>query len=594
MNMGNQNIPQIVEKLVEEFPDHVVASDEFKSINYKELNNRANQLASQIVKYIGIDTSQVALLIEHGTDQVLALLAILKAGKCCVPLDINFPGERNKTYLEDSDSVLLIANNKTINKALELASPDKIINLDEIPAKLPGKNLNMNFTPDCRSFIYYTSGSSGKPKGVIYTHNSLISSISSWQFFQNDIILNIFSCSFGIHHIPVFGALLNKANVSFFDVKNHTLSEMKAYFLQKKVSICIIVTSVFRQLLDTITDNESAKFKDLRKLITTGDPLYRNDVVKTLSKTGNDIRILNMYGSTEITAVTFCDVNSDLLHFDSIIPVGRPSENAEISIYDENGNLCREYEIGKLHISGPMVALGYWKHPELSQQFITDKNDKTIRTFITNDLGFRRKDGCIVLSGRDDTVVKVRGNTVDLSEIEKHIMENDTIRESFVFQKEFNSHNYLIAYYTTKFETHQVEFKIRKYLEENLPDFMLPDFYICLKHLPKTESGKINRKAFPEPEWPFLLKKGEDVLPENEIERSIASIFERVSGISPIRTNQNIFDLSVDSLRILVIIDEIEKYYKIKIIPENVINAPYISKIAELVMKSIQNEQADK
>lgn len=580
--------------LVEEFPDHVVAVDEFRRITYKELNNRANQLANQIVRYIGIDSCQVALLIEHGTDQVLVMLAILKAGKCCVPLDINFPAERNKTYLEDSDSVLLIANNKTLNKAFELSSSDKIINLDNIPANLPDHDLNIKFSPDCRSFIYYTSGSSGKPKGVIYTHNSLINSISSWQFSPNDIILNVFSCSFGIQHIPVFGALLNKANVSFFDVKNHSLSDMKAYFLQKKISICIIVTSVFRQLLDSISDNESEMFRDLRKLITTGDPLYRNDVVKTLSKIGNNIRILNMYGSTEVTAVTFCEVNSDLLNFDSIIPVGRPAENVTISIYGENGNICGEYEIGKLHIIGPMVALGYWKHPELSQQFITDKNDSTIRTFITNDLGFKRKDGCIVLNGRDDTVIKVRGNTVDLSEIEKHIMENDIIRESFVFQKEFNSHNYLIAYYTTKFETHQVEFKIRKYLEENLPYFMLPDFYICLKHLPKTESGKINRKAFPEPAWTTLLKIGEDVFPENEIERSIASIFERVSGISPIRTNQNIFDLSVDSLRILVIIDEIEKLYNITIIPEDVINAPYISKIAELVLKSRQNEQPDK
>ena len=586
--MEHKNIPQIVEKLAEEFPDHIVACDESRNISYKELNNKANQLATWIIKNIGMDSCQVAVLIEHGTDQVLALLAILKAGKCCVPLDINFPAERNKAHLGDSDSVLLIANNITCNKALELTSSDKIINMDEIPENLPDHNLNLKFSPDCRSFIYYTSGSSGKPKGVIYTHNSLINSISSCQFSRDDVILNVFSCSYGINHIPVFGALLKKANVSYFDLKNHSLSEMKAYFLQRKVSICIIVTSIFRQLLDTITENESAMFKNLRRLITTGDPLYRNDVIKTISKIGNNTRIINMYGSTEITAVTFCEVNKDLLHFDSVIPVGLPAENVEITIYNENGNICQDYEIGKLHIRGPMVATGYWKNPELGRQFITDINDKTIRTFITNDLGFRRKDGCIVLSGRDDTVVKVRGNTVDLSEIEKHIMENDTIREAFVFQKEFNSRHYLIAYYTTKFETYQAEFKIRKYLEENLPDFMLPDFYICLKHLPKTESGKINRKAFPEPDWLSLLKKGGNALPENEIERNIAAIFERASGISPIGTNQNIFDLSFDSLRILVIINEIEKLYKIKIIPENVIKAPYISKIAELVMKSIK------
>ena len=586
--MENKNIPLLVEKLVEEFPDHIVACDEFRKISYKELNKRANKLANQIVKNIGMDSCQVALLIEHGTDQVLALLAILKAGKCCVPLDINFPAERNKTHLEDSDSVLLIANNITFNKAQELTSSDNIINLDEIPGNLPDHNLNKKISADCRSFIYYTSGSSGKPKGVIYTHNSLINSISSCPFSRDDIILNVFSCSYGISHIPVFGALLKKANVSYFDLKNHSLSELKAYFLQMKVSICIIVTSVFRQVLDSITENESAMFKDLRKLITTGDPLYRNDVIKTISIIGSTIRIMNMYGSTEITAVTYCEVNDDLLHSDSIIPVGIPAENVEITIYGENGSICGDYEIGKLHITGPMVATGYWKNPELSGQFINDRSDKTKRTFITNDLGFRRKDGCIVLSGRDDTVVKVRGNTVDLSEIEKHIMENDTIREAFVFQKEFNSRDYLIAYYTTKFETYQVEFKIRKYLEENLPDFMLPDFYICLKNLPNTESGKIKRKAFPEPDWSLLLKKGEDALPENEIERNIAAIFERASGISPIGTNQNIFDLSFDSLRILVIINEIEKLYKIKIIPENVIKAPYISKIAELVKKSIR------
>lgn len=592
--MENQNIPQILEKLVEEFPDHIVAGDEYRSITYNELNKRANQLAAYIVKYIGKESNQISMLIEHGIDQVLAILAILKAGKCYIPLDINFPPERNKIYLDDSDSVLIIANNNTYNKALELTSSVRIINLDEIPENLPDHNLTLSFSPDCRAVIYYTSGSSGKPKGVVHTHNSLIFSISSWPLSQNDIILNVFSCSFTIHHIPVFGALLNKATVEFFDIKKHSLSAMKAYFTERKISICIIVTSVFRQFLDTLPGCEPGIFKNLKNLITTGDPLYRNDVLKIFNIISNDLRIINMYGSTETLAVTYCEVNKDTILTDTIIPVGHPPEYVEISIYGENGRICKEYEIGKLHVKSPQVASGYWKHPELSHQFITDNDDKTLRTFITNDIGFRRTDGCIVLAGRDDTVVKVRGNTVDLSEIEKHIMENDTVREAFVVQKEYNSHTYLIAYYTTKFETYQVEFKIRKYLEENLPHFMLPDFYIYLKHLPKTESGKISRKEFPEPEWSSLLIKREYVSPESEIERSIVAIFERVSGISPVGINQNIFDLSIDSLRILVIIDEIEKLFKTKIIPENVINAPYISKIAELVMKSLKNEHPDK
>lgn len=592
--MENQNLPQIIETLVEEFPDHVVASDEFRSITYRELNRRANQLANQIVKYIGNDPNQISLLIEHGIDQVLAILAILKAGKCYIPLDINFPTERNKIYIDDSDSVLLIANNKTYNKAQEFISSDRIINLDEIPENLSDHNLNLSFSPDNHAVIYYTSGSSGKPKGVIHTHNSLICSVSTWPLSQNDIILNVFSCSFTIHHIPVFGALLKKATVDFFDIKKHSLSEMKAYFHDRRIGVCIIVTSVFRQLLDTLTEGESEIFNSLKKLMTTGDPLYRNDVLKIFNNISGNIRIINMYGSTETLAVTFCEVKRDLILPDTIIPVGYPPEYVEISIYGENGRICKEYEVGKLHVKSPQVASGYWKHPELSHQFITDKDDKSLRTFITNDIGFRRNDGCIVLAGRDDSVVKVRGNTVDLSEIEKHIMENDTIREAFVFQKEFNSRDYLIAYYTTKFETHQVEFKIRKYLEENLPDFMLPEFYICLKQLPLTESGKINRKAFPEPDWSVLLNKREYVSPVNEIERKIVAIFERISGISPIGTTQNIFDLSFDSLRILVIINEIEKIYNIKIIPENVINAPYISKIAELVVKSMKNEQPDK
>jgi acyl-coenzyme A synthetase/AMP-(fatty) acid ligase/acyl carrier protein len=592
--MENQNIPQIIEKLVEEFPGHTVASDEFRRITYNEANRRANQLATQIVKSIGKDPNQISILIEHGVDQILAILAILKAGKCYIPLDINFPAERNKIFFDDSDSVLLITNNNTHRKAQEFTSSDKIINLDEIPENLPDQNLNMNFSPERRAVIYYTSGSSGKPKGVIHTHYSLIQSISSWPLSQNDIILNVFSCSFTIHHIPVIGALIKKATVDFFDIKKHSLSEMKAYFTDRKISVCIIVTSVFRQLLDTLTDGEPGIFSSLKKLITTGDPLYRNDVLKIFKIISNDIRIINMYGSTETLAVTFCEVTRDLILHDTIIPVGHPPEHVEITIHGENGQICKEYEIGKLYVKSPQVASSYWKHPELSHQFITDNNDKTLRTFITNDIGFRRKDGSIVLAGRDDTVVKVRGNTVDLSEIEKHIMENSTIREAFVVQKEFNSNKYLIAYYTTKFETHQIEFKIRKLLEKNLPDFMLPDFYTFLNQLPRTESGKISRKDFPEPDWSFLLKKGEDRFPENEIERSIAAIFEKASGISPIGTNQNIFDLSIDSLRILVIIDEIEKLYKTKIIPENVISAPFISKIAELVMKNMKNEQPDK
>jgi acyl-coenzyme A synthetase/AMP-(fatty) acid ligase/acyl carrier protein len=592
--MGNQNIPQIVEKLVEEFPDHVVASDEFKSITYKELNNRANQLATQIVENIGEDPCQISILTEHGIDQILAMFAILKAGKCCIPLDINFPDERNKIYIEDSESVLLIANSNTYNKAQEFASSDKIINLDEIPENLPDHNLNMKFSLDSRAFIYYTSGSSGKPKGVIHTHNSLIHSIYSWHFLQNDIISNFFSCSFAIHHVPVLGALINKATVEFFDVRKHSLSEMKTFFLKRKISICITVTSIFRQFLDTIPVREPEIFNNLKKLITTGDPLYRNDVLKIFKIMNNDLRIVNVYGSSETLAAAFCEVKSDLIHIDNIIPVGHTPEHVEISIYREDGRICKEFEIGKIHVKGHQVAFGYWKQPELNHQFITDIKDTTNRTFITNDIGFKRKDGSIVLTGRDDTIVKVRGNTVDLSEIEKHIMENETVREAFVVLKEYNSYNYLIAYITTKFETRQIEFQIRKVLEKNLPDFMLPDFYIFLSQLPHTESGKINRRELPEPEWSFLLNKGEDVFPENEIERSIAAIFEKVSGISPIRTNQNIFDLSVDSLRILVIIDEIEKIYKIKIIPENVINAPYISKIAELVMKSLKNEQLNK
>lgn len=584
----HKNIAQIIEKLSEEFPSHTVATDETGSLNYSELDRRANKLANYIIQKAGKDNNQVSFLIEHGAEQVVAILAILKAGKCCVPLDINFPLDRNKICLDDSETILLIANNMTCNKALELLTPDKIINMDELPGNIPGYNPGLDFSPEIRSFIFYTSGSSGKPKGVVYTHISLMSSISSWHFTEDDVILNLFSCSYGIHHIPVFGALLNRANVCFFDVKKHSLNELKNYFHEKRISICIIVTSVLRQFLDTLAENDNPIFCNLKKVVPTGDPLYRNDVARIFNIMGPNIELVNMYGSTEITAVAFCRVTRELLNFDSIIPVGMPPDNMRISIIGDSYNICNEYEVGKLHVNGPQVAYGYWKHPELNHQFITDDNDHTRRTFITNDLGFRRKDGCIVLTGRDDTVVKVRGNTVDLSEIEKNIMENDTIREAFVVQKEFNSQKYLVVYYTTKFETPQLEFKIRDSLKKNLPDFMLPDFYINLKQLPRVESGKINRKAFPEPDWPVLLNRGEYIPPENEIQTTIIHIFERISRISPIGINQNIFDLSIDSLRILVIINEIEKKYNITLSTEEVIKSPYISNIAELVNISLK------
>ncbi|MCD6571342.1 MAG: amino acid adenylation domain-containing protein, partial [Deltaproteobacteria bacterium] len=542
---------ELFEEQVDIRPDKVALVFGDERLTYAQLNEASNKVAWYLrANGVGKGT-YVAIMVERSMDMIIGVLGILKAGGAYVPIESEYPKARIKYMLEEIQAPVIIVQDRLLDRLPEydgkILSMDQFWEKDGIKDRSNLENVN---SPEDIAYVIYTSGSTGNPKGVMVPHigiTRLVKNTNYADITPDDRFLQIATFAFDAATLEFWGPLLNGGTL-FLASSNDVLSPdgLADLLLSNNITIIFLTTVLFNQLVDTRPDGVTK----LKRLLVGGEALSVPHVRKGIKYTKPGC-FANVYGPTENTTFsTYYDV--DHVPDDATsIPIGYPIANSTLYILDKYLKPVPVGVPGEIYLGGHGLAKGYLNDPEkTAKTFIPNplSDVDEDRLYKTGDLGKWLPDGSVDFLGRIDTQVKVRGHRIELGEIESVLTDYNEIKDNVVIVKDSQGGNkLLVAYYVA-----EVELSInnlRSFLKERMPDYMVPNIFIRLDNLPLNPNGKVDKNALPEPEG---LRPEMDTAyraPSNDIENTIASIWQDVLGIDKIGIYDDFFDLGGHSLK---------------------------------------------
>ncbi|MCY8433067.1 non-ribosomal peptide synthetase, partial [Bacillus haynesii] len=561
-------IHQLFEEQAKRIPDHTAVVFEDQKLTYRQLNEKANQVA-RLLREKGVKPDTlVGIMMERSSDMITAILGVLKAGGAYLPIDPEYPLERMR-YMAFDSQVKVIISDVPLGKGLTAESIELIHMDDERIAEQDRSDIdNVNQSGDL-AYVIYTSGSTGKPKGVMIEHQSLINLCrwhqSCFEVGQNDNSSIYASISFDAFVWELFPYITAGATVHVLNQETRLdVEKLNRYFHDHHITISFLPTPVCEQF--TALDNHS-----LRTLLTGGDKL---NVFKEKS-----YQIVNNYGPTENTVVaTSFPIDKSYQN----IPIGKPIDNVKVYILNKDLQLCPLGASGELCIAGEGLARGYVNRPELTREkFIENPFVPGERMYRTGDLAKMLPDGNIQFLGRVDQQVKIRGYRIEPGEIENQLLKYEKIEEAAVLAREDGDHDpYLCAYVKPKKEVEPE--KIRAFLKKSLPDYMIPQHFVQLDRLPLTVNGKVDKKSLPVPERSAAMDRRYEA-PRDQMEEKLVSIWEEALGINKIGINSNFFEVGGHSLKAAALVSTIHKELNVKLPLRQIFETPTIKGLREYI-----------
>lgn len=596
-----QAIHQQFEAQVERSPNAIAVVCEDKQLTYRELNNRANQLAHHLQALEVKPDVLVGICLERSLEMVVGLWGILKAGGAYVALDPTYPKERLAYILEETQVPLLVTQRQLVEQLPQLDVPLICLDTDrEVIARESEENPVTQVTPQHLAYVIFTSGSTGKPKGVQITQGNLghyAQAMSEALTLQSDdIYLHTASFSFSSSVRQLMVPLSQGATVVIATAEQRKNPlELFGAIKEHNVTIIDVVPSYWQTCayaLANMNPESRAVLLDnkLRLILSASAPLS-SDIPKNW-RLGfqQDVRFINMFGQTETTGIVAVypipDQYSDKV---AVVPIGKPIPNTQIYVLDDDLRRVSVGETGEMYIGGAGIGRGYLNRPDLTQErFLPNpfSDEPGACLYKTGDLGRYRPDGIIEFVGRMDYQVKIRGMRVELGEIELAIAQHPSVRETVVIaREEVPGDSRLVAYIVSKLpsaESNPSVFikELRSLLKEKLPDYMMPSAFVMLEALPLTPNGKIDRTALPAPDQVRQESEETFVAPQNDLELQLTKIWEKVLGVQPIGVRDNFFELGGHSLLAVQLFAEIEQITGTNLPLATLLQAPTIEALA--------------
>ena len=541
-------VHQLFEEQVEKTPDAIAVKFEDQQLTYSELNARANQLAHHLD--VKPDTL-VGLSVERSLEMIVGMLGILKAGAAYVPLDPNYPEERLNFILEDSGIEIILDK-----EALEQIDEQNI------------ENPSTDVKPNNLAYVIYTSGSTGKPKGVLIEHKSLVNHTQSarneFELNEDDRVLQFASMSFDAAAEEIYPCLITGATLV---LRTNEMLDSISIFLQKckswGLTLIDLPTAYWHEVTSQL-NNENRKFpSSVRLVIIGGEQALKEQLVKWQKYVNPTVKLFNTYGPTEATIVATRYLATNTL--DELL-IGKPIDNLQNYILDNNQHFVPIGVAGELHIGGVGLARGYLNRPELTaEKFVSIFNQ---RLYKTGDLVRYLPDGNIEFLGRIDNQVKIRGFRIELGEIESVIMKH--VSEAAVIVREDQPGNKrLVAYTVGSTEG------LRDAVKAELPHYMVPSAFVSLEKMPLTPNGKIDRRALPVPDQTEFEAKF--VAPRNSVEEKIAKIWKEILVLKQVGIHDNFFELGGHSLLATQVVS------RLSVTLQNLFENPTVAELAEII-----------
>jgi amino acid adenylation domain-containing protein len=589
----DSRIDTAFEKRVSLTRDSTALVFEEKSITYKQLNEDANRVAHYLVKKGVRPGSLVGVSLERSTELTTSLLAVLQAGAVYVPLDHTYPKDRLASMLEETIPACVIASSATRSKLPVGIS--NVITIDseaDLIQRESSSNLEVK-SGDPRAYVLYTSGSSGKPKGVEGTHAGALNRMQwMWErypFAAGEVCCQKTNLGFVDSVWEIFGPLL--AGVPSVIVPQETLldpEELITYLAQYHVTRLVLVPTLLRALLDH-APTLGERLPELKLWTCSGEALPW-ELAARFQKACPQATLLNIYGSSEVAAdVTWHEVRERAEGKLGTVPIGKPIANTQVYVLDRKMNPVPVGVQGEIYVGGAGLALGYWKQPELTaEKFVENRiaPQTSARLYKTGDLGRWQRNGELEYLGRIDSEVKVRGMRLDLREIETVLGAREEIEEAVVELASDNGDEpRLLAYVVTKEGRDVSAGELRRYLRTKLPEHMVPSSYLRVEKVPLLPSGKVNRRALREESGVALSEQG-IVRPETDIERKLATIWEELLKRKEVGVDQNFFELGGHSLLVLQVMARIRRMFEVELAVRTMFEEPTIAGLAKEVEKA--------
>ncbi|HFC11225.1 MAG TPA: amino acid adenylation domain-containing protein, partial [Anaerolineae bacterium] len=532
-------------------PDAIAIEHGDERLTYAQLEQQATQLA-QFLRTQGIeDDDRVGICLPRSFDMVIAVLAILKAGATYVPLDPAYPNER-LAYMLDTAKVSLVLTITDLIVQLPSERPPTILLDQQTLPTTYTHSLPRPHNPNRLAYIIFTSGSTGQPKGVMLPHRALVN-LMQWQrhnFHVNGVsrTLQFASLSFDVHCQEIFSTWWDGGTLVLVDEAIRQDAPQLVQLLAEKAITRIFLPFVALQQIAEIAEQQTELTLSLHDVISAGEQLQITRQIRNLFSQLPDCALHNQYGPSESHVVSAHTLLGQPTDWPALPPIGKPISNTQLYILDKWQQPVPDNTIGNLYIAGANLAQGYIGRPDLTdERFITLFDAPA---YITGDQARYRRDGTIEFLGRRDSQVKIRGYRIELGEIEAVLSHHPAVAQAVVVsvatkQAGELTEQRLIAYVVAP-ESAELTTSLRAYLSQQLPAYMLPAQFIVLDELPRTPSGKIDRRKIAQ--QPRHFQQDNFVPPRTPLEIALVEIWQDVLAISPISVTATFFELGGYSL----------------------------------------------
>lgn len=577
---------ELFERQVARTPDALAVSFEEVSLTYSEVNARANRLA-RVLREEGIGPDVlVGLCLERSHDLLIAMLGIMKAGGAYVPLDPAYPKDRLRYMLRDSQTPIVLTHRDLLNPTEFTGVRRFDMDDRERTANSSDENLLISHSPDHLAYAIYTSGSTGKPKGVMIRHRSvvnfLVSMIETLRPRSDDVFAATTSVSFDIAVLELFLPLLIGA-------RTHLVSR-EVVIDGPKLSVELEGAGA------TIMQATPSGWRSLRsaaqiptlKVLCGGEAFPRELAQEFLA---NQLQPYNLYGPTETTVWSTMALVTGV---DDGIPLGRPLANTQVYLLDSSLMLVPIGVPGELYIGGDGLARGYWQKPDLTaERFVPNPFSATpgSRLYRTGDLACYRVNGTLEFLGRVDNQVKIRGYRIELGEIEACINRCSQIDHSVVVAREFLGDTRLIAYVTRTAGSILTSEEIKRAIQMDLPDYMMPSAIVPLEAFPLTPNGKIDRQALPAPDSPQLgARAGNLRTPTEEI---VADLWSTLLAVGRPGASDDFFELGGHSLLAMQVLSHVRTVFKTELPLRSLLEHPTVREFSAAIDRALGTKKDD-
>jgi len=560
-------------------PERVAVTGGNQSMTYRELNQKAHQLAC-FLQTLGVGPETfVGICMERSLEMIVGLLGILKAGGAYVPLDPSYPPERLAFMQQDAGIPVLLTQQHLLN-LVSICVP-RVVCIDtdweDIAAAANGEDVS-EVTASNAAYVIYTSGSTGFPKGVIVQHRSVVNLLHFMRkelaVTSDDTWLAVTTLSFDIAALELFLPLIASAHLLVATSEVTTDGVQLATYVSA-ATIMQATPATWRMLL------EAGWHGHTQLRILCGGEALSNKLAHQLLKCGT--ALWNVYGPTETTIWSTIE---RVAYSHDLVSIGRPIANTQVYLWDSAMQSVPVGVPGELYIGGAGLARGYHQRAELTtEKFIHAPFDPTTRLYRTGDLARFLPDGRIEFLGRIDHQIKLRGFRIELGEIETVLRGHPAVEETVVVVYEDTpDEKRLVAYLVLALEEQlpsPADFRL--FLQSKLPEYMIPSVYVQLAALPQTPNGKVDRKALPAPKQMQTVNAPTFVAPRTETERTLAALWEQVLKVSPIGVDDSFFDLGGHSLLAIRLVARVREVLHIGVPLQAFFQSPTIAGLAQTV-----------